>query len=240
MINSPPVSLLPKNPLHTPSHNPTFQPASPQSPGGPSTSPGESGSSSGYIAHHLLPTPSPSHPLKHPDQRFQDSEVFTDKFEKHFSGTMEKVNRRVVKRWGERAQDMSELGGVWNGYSLVEGGKLGLAVEKVGQAVDQEYLATAALVSSLIISGRSFIDAERTIATSVGTHNNGTSAHLLAVRRAYQITPLLSPSETGSVRACPGRAGASERQAGQSRERRARSEKIGRSAGTRRPRIERE
>jgi hypothetical protein len=42
---------------------------------------------------------------------------------------------------------MSELGGVWNGYSLVEGGKLGLAVEKVGQAVDQEYLATAALVS---------------------------------------------------------------------------------------------
>jgi len=73
--------------------------------------------------------------------------MFTDKFEKHFSGTMEKVNRRVVKRWGERGQDMSELGGVWNGYSLVEGGKLGLAVEKVGQAVDQEYLATAALVS---------------------------------------------------------------------------------------------
>ena len=63
---------------------------------------------------------------------------------------MEKVNRRVVKRWGERAQDMSELGGVWNGYSLVEGGKLGLAVEKVGQAVDQEYLATAALVRTIL------------------------------------------------------------------------------------------
>jgi hypothetical protein len=61
---------------------------------------------------------------------------------------MEKVNRRVVKRWGERAQDLSELGAVWNGFSLVEKGELGLAVEKVGQAVDQEYLATAALVSS--------------------------------------------------------------------------------------------
>jgi hypothetical protein len=72
--------------------------------------------------------------------------VFTEKFQNHFSGTMEKVNRRVVKRWGERAADMSELGAVWNGFSLVEGGQLGLAIEKVGQAVDQEYLQTAALV----------------------------------------------------------------------------------------------
>lgn len=62
---------------------------------------------------------------------------------------MEKVNRRTVKRWGERAGDMNELGAVWNGYSLVEKGKLGEAVEKVGQAVDAEYLATAALVSFL-------------------------------------------------------------------------------------------
>lgn len=65
---------------------------------------------------------------------------------------MEKVNRRVTKRWGERAQDMSELGALWNGYSLLEKGKLGEAVEKVGQAVDGEYLATAALVCLLIYS----------------------------------------------------------------------------------------
>lgn len=141
-MHSPPVSLLPKNPLHTPSHNPTFQPSSPNEAESTDTPAGTA-----YIAHHLLPTPSPNHPLKHPDQRFHDSEVFTEKFQTHFSGTMEKVNRRLVKRWGERAGDLSELGAVWNGYSLVEGGKLGLAVEKVGQAVDQEYLATAALVS---------------------------------------------------------------------------------------------
>jgi hypothetical protein len=74
---------------------------------------------------------------------------------------MEKVNRRTVKRWGELAQDRSDLGASWNGFSLVQsevsgtgqagvGGKperLGLAVEKVGQAVDAEYLATAAMVS---------------------------------------------------------------------------------------------
>ena len=60
---------------------------------------------------------------------------------------MERVNRRVVKRWGERAGDLSELGAVWNEYSLQETGTLGDAIEKAGQAVDAEYLATAALVS---------------------------------------------------------------------------------------------
>ena len=62
---------------------------------------------------------------------------------------MERVNRRVNKRWGERAGDLSELGAVWNGFSLVEAGKLGDAVEKVGQAVDAEYLSTAALASQI-------------------------------------------------------------------------------------------
>lgn len=56
-----------------------------------------------------------------------------------------------MKRWGERAGDMSELGAVWNGFSLVEGGKLGEGVERVGQAVDGEYLATAALVSGVLV-----------------------------------------------------------------------------------------
>ncbi|ORY32304.1 hypothetical protein BCR39DRAFT_523841 [Naematelia encephala] len=145
VVNSPPVSLLPKNPLHAPSHNPTFQPISPATSTGDSpTTP----SSTSYIAHHLLPTPSPTHPLNHPDQRFMDSETFTEKFQTHVGGQMEKVNRRVTKRWGERAADMSELGAVWNGFSLVEGGKLGEAIEKVGQAVDGEYLATAALLQA--------------------------------------------------------------------------------------------
>ncbi|TYJ52834.1 sorting nexin-41 [Cryptococcus floricola] len=140
VIHSPPVSLLPKNPLHAPSHNPTFQPSTPTT--------GETPPTTAYIAHHLLPTPSPNHPLRQPDPRFIDSEAFTEKFQTHFSGNMEKVNRRTTKRWGERAHDLSELGGIWNGFSLIEQGKLGEAVEKVGQAVDAEYLATAALLQS--------------------------------------------------------------------------------------------
>lgn len=88
-----------------------------------------------------------------------DSEAFTEKFQTHFSGTMEKVNRRVTKRWGERAHDMSELGGIWNGFSLVEQGKLGEAIEKVGRAVDAEYLATAALVRMTVHRLSMFTDA---------------------------------------------------------------------------------
>lgn len=63
---------------------------------------------------------------------------------------MEKVNRRTAKRWGERATDMSELGAQWNGFSLTESGELGNAIEKVGQAVDADYLATTQMVSWIL------------------------------------------------------------------------------------------
>lgn len=79
VLNSPPITLLPKNILKAPSHNPTDQEAS--------------------LAYQALPNPSPAHPLRNPDQRFLDSEVFTNKFAAHISGPMEKVSRRSVKRW---------------------------------------------------------------------------------------------------------------------------------------------
>ncbi|GMK58488.1 hypothetical protein CspeluHIS016_0505200 [Cutaneotrichosporon spelunceum] len=137
VLHSPPVSILPKNPLHAPSHNPTFQDQDEE---------GESSSSTAYIAHHLLPNPSPTHPLHRPDQRFFESEQFTDKFHQHLQGNMEKVNRLTTKRWSEHATDMSELGAQWNGFSLSEKGELATAIEKVGQAVDTDYLATTELL----------------------------------------------------------------------------------------------
>lgn len=79
-----------------------------------------------------------------------DSEAFTDKFANHLSGTMEKVNRRTVKRWADRGQGASELGALLNGFSLETKGSLQRAVEKFGQAVDAEQLTTALLVSRVI------------------------------------------------------------------------------------------
>ncbi|EJF64165.1 hypothetical protein BD309DRAFT_948024 [Dichomitus squalens] len=126
VLNSPPISLLPKNILKAPSHNPTDQSASP--------------------AYAALPNPSAAHPLRRPDQRFLDSEVFTNKFAAHLSGPMEKVTRRTMKRWSDYAQDHAELGATLNGFSLNETGQLSTAIEKTGQAVDATYMSTTKLL----------------------------------------------------------------------------------------------
>ncbi|KAI0763744.1 hypothetical protein BD413DRAFT_483405 [Trametes elegans] len=126
VLHSPPISLLPKNILKAPSHNPTDQ--------------------SVALAYAALPNPSAAHPLRRPDQRFLDSEVFTNKFAAHLSGPMEKVTRRTMKRWSELAQDHSELGATLNGFSLNETGQLSAAVEKTGQAIDATYMSTTKLL----------------------------------------------------------------------------------------------
>ncbi|CCM00377.1 uncharacterized protein FIBRA_02407 [Fibroporia radiculosa] len=126
VLHSPPISLLPKNTLKAPSHNPTDQNAS--------------------AAYAALPNPSTAHPLRRPDQRFLDSETFTNKFAAHLSGPMEKVTRRTMKRWSDVAQDHAELGATLNGFSLNESGQLSTAVEKTGQAIDTTYMSTTRLL----------------------------------------------------------------------------------------------
>ncbi|EMD39045.1 hypothetical protein CERSUDRAFT_112741 [Gelatoporia subvermispora B] len=129
VLHSPPLSQLPKNILKAPSHNPTDPNASP--------------------AYAALPNPSAAHPLRRPDQRFLDSEVFTNKFAAHVGGPMEKVTRRTMKRWSDFAQDHSELGATLNGFSLNEQGQLSTAIEKTGQAVDATYMSTTRLLQDL-------------------------------------------------------------------------------------------
>ncbi|EIN06112.1 hypothetical protein PUNSTDRAFT_54425 [Punctularia strigosozonata HHB-11173 SS5] len=129
VLHSPPLTLLPKNILRAPAHNPT--------------------DSSSAIAYASLPNPSPSHPLRRPDQRFLDSEAFTNKFAAHLQGPMEKVTRRTMKRWSEYSQDHAELGAALNGFSLNETGELAAAIEKTGQAVDTTYLSTTRLLQDL-------------------------------------------------------------------------------------------
>ena len=128
------------------------------------------------MAYAALPSPSAAHPLRRPDQRFLDSEAFTNKFASHVSGPMEKVTRRTMRRWSgaclglrprrrlcavnagqrkyikrllfaEYAHDHSDLGAVLNGFSLNEEGQLATAIEKTGQAIDATYLSTNQLVS---------------------------------------------------------------------------------------------
>ena len=131
VMHSPPVTLVPKNPLRAPASDPT--------------------SSALLSLFASLPLPNSGQSLQSPDQRFLDSESFTLKFSNHLSGSLEKVNRRLMKRWAEAAADWGEMGGGMNGFALRMGeegnGGLEEATEKVGMAVDGGYTSTNAMVS---------------------------------------------------------------------------------------------
>ncbi|KAF8603782.1 PX-domain-containing protein [Ceratobasidium sp. AG-I] len=127
VLHSPPLSLLPKNLLKAPALNPAEHDP----------------------LYDSLPVPSPSHPLRRPDQRFLDSESFTQKFEAHLTGPLEKVTRRTVKRWTEYAHDTAELGAALNALSLSLPPHESDAVERTGQAVDAAYVGSTKLAQAI-------------------------------------------------------------------------------------------
>jgi sorting nexin-41/42 len=127
IVTSPPMSNMPKSNLRAPPADIANAEASP--------------------AYAALPIPSSSAQLRDPNQRFLDSEAFTDRFASHLSTHMEKINRRAMKRWTEAGADHAELGMVLNGFSLSETGNLAHALEKIGQAADATFVATGHMVS---------------------------------------------------------------------------------------------
>ncbi|GJJ11248.1 hypothetical protein Clacol_005480 [Clathrus columnatus] len=124
VLHSPPLSTLPKSILKAPAYNPT---------------------DTSNPAYNALPNTSAAQPLRHPDQRFLDSEAFTNKFASHLNGPMEKVSRRTLKRWSELSTDHADLGAILNASSLSESGHLATAMEKTGQAIDATYMSTVRL-----------------------------------------------------------------------------------------------
>jgi hypothetical protein len=125
ILHSPPVTLLPKNMLR----------ASPRDPTDVSLA----------DMYNALPIPGASSSLQDPDQRFIDSETFTSKFSTHLSGSLEKINRRLMKRWTDLGADEADLGGLLNGFGLLEqnnNADLASAIEKTGQAIDSTYVHT--------------------------------------------------------------------------------------------------
>ena len=126
IVSSPPLSHLPRSNLKAPAQNPADPHASP--------------------AYASLPLPSSVSTLRQPNQRFIDSEAFTNRFANHLSGSMEKVNRRLMRRWTEASADYAELGAILNGFSLTESGQLATAIERTGQAADSTYISTGQML----------------------------------------------------------------------------------------------
>lgn len=100
------------------------------------------------------------------DSYFINFEASTKELELLLTGPIEKVNKRTLTHLSQLSSDLAELGARFNGFSLSEpSSSLAVAIEKVGQAVDSSYLATAELVNSL---GASFAEPMRESAQFAG------------------------------------------------------------------------
>jgi hypothetical protein len=84
------------------------------------------------------------------DPYFVNFEASSGELEALMQGSMEKVNKRTISHLGAFAEDMGDLGGKLNAFSLSEQSPtVAAAVEKIGQATDSTYIATMDLSTSL-------------------------------------------------------------------------------------------
>jgi hypothetical protein len=101
------------------------------------------------VPEHTLPLPIPrgSVRLRKPDVTFQKADAVTDLFIGHLQLHLEPDLRRISKKLSELGDVYSELGALYNGFSLTESDQLAVGIERVGQAIDTVYLANNTLVS---------------------------------------------------------------------------------------------
>jgi hypothetical protein len=153
--------------------------------------------------YNSLPLPSSSQLLVQPDQRFLDSESFTNKFAAHLSSSTERVNRRLMKRWSELETDWLDLGAILNGFSLGEQPGLAEGIEKTGQAVDASYTHTNAMVRMSSYCDRFVLTICVLLASRLGTVFHRASFRIWTVQRDHQTTAQISPQQACSIRNCP-------------------------------------
>ena len=131
VLHSPPISLLPKNILKA-----------------PPVDPATAADDQRYMGMLL---PKPSGKLRVPDEEdryFTEMEAAAKEYEQVIGAGLEKVVRRLIKRYSELSKEYESLGGAYNAFSLNEnGGSLPLAIERVGQASDALYLSLQDLVT---------------------------------------------------------------------------------------------
>ncbi|KAF2026959.1 sorting nexin-like protein-41 [Setomelanomma holmii] len=178
VLNSPPVSNIPKQILKAPpldTANPTqahsylpvpsssakIKSGGQTSSSGTPVAPANTGALPSAAAHT---TPGPQIFGRFPpetrqlaeeelDPYFVSFETTTKEIETLLQGPMEKVNRRLLMHLGNWGEDMADLGARFNAFSLSEQSQsLAAAIEKTGQAVDSTYIATTELASSLSAS----------------------------------------------------------------------------------------
>ncbi|CCX34523.1 hypothetical protein FPQ18DRAFT_373020 [Pyronema domesticum] len=157
VLSSPPIINIPKQHLRAPPLNPSEPTAAHAYLPIPSASaklrPSHNDSPSGQLPGNLGRLPPPNHNLAESelDPYFNAYEASTRQYEALLTGSVERVNRRILKRLHELCIDYHELGGRYNAWSLGENQSqdLNSAIEKVGKAVDDTCIRTAELARAL-------------------------------------------------------------------------------------------
>ncbi|KAJ3484336.1 hypothetical protein NLG97_g7077 [Lecanicillium saksenae] len=178
VLNSHPISSIPKNVLKAPpldTANPTaghlYLPVPASSAKIRTASGGSSSLSSSVIqggANTIARFPNDTTNLSEQelDPYFTTYEASIKELETLLTGPMEKVNRRTLSHLSSLATDLCELGSRYNAFALSEQApSLGPAIEKIGQAADSSYIATEELAGSL---GASFAEPMRENAQFAG------------------------------------------------------------------------
>jgi sorting nexin-41/42 len=82
------------------------------------------------------------------DPYFINFELSIKDLEQHLKGPMEQTNRRLITHLRSLATDLYELGSRYNAFALTDH-SMERAVERVGQAADNSYVATSELYATL-------------------------------------------------------------------------------------------
>ena len=181
-LKAPPLDPANPSPAHNllpiPSSSAKLKSASGTSFSGTPTSPSEY-STLPSAASHTIPGPQifgrfppTSQHLSEPDldPYFTNFEAGTRELELLLQGSIEKVNRRTLEHWTKLSSDLAELGARYNGFSLSEQSQtVAAAIERVGQAVDNTYIETEELASTL---GANFAEPMRESAQFAGVVRN--------------------------------------------------------------------
>ncbi|KAJ1746909.1 Sorting nexin, cytoplasm-to-vacuole targeting pathway/endosomal sorting [Coemansia sp. RSA 989] len=144
VLHSPVITGLPKTPLHS---SPSRAPGSSIADGMGAQLPKIAATNS-FASD--VPIPSTLAPIKNIEARWMDCELFTNKYANHFSGTIEKNERRIYRKLGELSSDYAELGATLNGFSLLDHPEmLAAAIERAGQAIDSSYIEIGELLTQM-------------------------------------------------------------------------------------------
>jgi sorting nexin-41/42 len=172
VLNTPPVSNIPKNVLKAPPFNTAYptvahsylpvpssssklRSSSNTMPSGTPITPSRkaSVSSAGPPAAGLpVRFPSSSQNLSEEDldPYFINFEASSKELETLLQGNMERSNRRMLTHYSSLAEDLADLGARLNAFSLSEQSPtLATAIEKTGQAADNTFMSTTELCNQL-------------------------------------------------------------------------------------------